>query len=453
MSPPDLEAVAQRNIRSLTFFRVFFNARFYYPVYALLFLDFGLTLTQFALLNALWAVTIVLLEVPSGALADTIGRRNLLIAAGVCMVLEMGVLLVAPIGGGALLFTLFAVNRVLSGAAEAAASGADEALVYDSMKAAGIESRWGNVLERVQRDTSLAFFFAMMTGAACYDPQMVNAVITFFGSDFRVEQSQLIKVPILLTFVSGLIVLLMAVRMKEPPLEKSLTVRETLSQSWRQSLSAAKWIWTTPLPMGIILAAMILDSSIRQFLTLASEYWNVIHLPIASYGLIGSGMALMGLFVPRLARHMADHGTPVRNFLLTVTAVFVGLYGLAMAIPLWGIAPAVLLYASIQLTGYFVSRYLNEVAPSEQRATVLSFRGLSTNFAFGVVSMLYSGMIVMLRSKHSGNAELTGEDLQQTIFVDSLTWLPLYFLFSVGLVFLFQKLRFRKRASRGESAS
>lgn len=451
MSQSQLEAVAKRNIRALTFFRVFFNARFYYPVYALLFLDFGLTLTQFALLNALWAVTIVLLEVPSGALADTVGRRALLIVAGVCMVAEMGVLLLAPIGGGTLLFALFAFNRVLSGAAEAAASGADEALVYDSMKAAGIESRWGHVLERVQRDTSLAFFFAMMTGAACYDPQMINAVITFFGSDFRVEQSQLIKVPILLTFCSGVIVLLMAFRMKETPLEKSLSVRETLSKSWRQSLSAAKWIWTTPLPLGIILAAMVLDSSVRQFLTLASEYWSVIHLPIASYGLIGSGMALMGLFVPRLARYMVEHGTPVRNFMLTVTAVFVGLYGLATAIPYWGILPAILLYASIQLTGYFVSRYLNEVAPSEQRATILSFRGLSTNFAFGVVSMLYSGMIVVLRSKHSANPDLTDENLQQTVFVDSLTWLPLYFLFSVGFVFLFQKLRFGKRSRAGES--
>ena len=217
MSQPDLEKIALKNVQSLTLFRMFFSARFYYPVYALLFLDYGLTLAQFGVLNALWAGTIVLLEVPSGALADTIGRRNLLITAGVCMVLEMVVLIMAPIDGGYLMFGLFAINRVLSGVAEAAASGADEALVYDSMKAAGIESRWGHVLERVQRDTSLAFFFAMTIGAACYDPDMVNAVINFVGSEFRVEQSQLVKVPILLTFFSGLVVLAMAFRMKEQP--------------------------------------------------------------------------------------------------------------------------------------------------------------------------------------------------------------------------------------------
>ncbi|MHC4487510.1 MAG: MFS transporter, partial [Planctomycetota bacterium] len=70
-----------RNIRLFIAFRVFFNCRFYYPVFTILFLDYGLSLEQFALLNAAWAATIVLLEVPSGALADTQGRRNLLVFA------------------------------------------------------------------------------------------------------------------------------------------------------------------------------------------------------------------------------------------------------------------------------------------------------------------------------------------------------------------------------------
>lgn len=444
MAETDLEKIAMRNVRSFTLFRVFLSARFYYPVYALLFLDYGLTLGQFGILNGIWAATIVLLEVPSGALADTIGRRRLLVVAGVFMMIEMAVLLVAPIGGGGLLFALFVVNRVLSGAAEAAASGADEALAYDSLKAAGLENRWGKVLERVQRDTSLAFFFAMMTGAAVYDPQMVNAVLSFFGFGFHVEQADIIKLPILLTFISGIVVFSMALRMKETPHESEMTVRETLAKSWRQSMSASRWIWATSLPFGIILAAMVLDSVVRQFLTLASEYWNVIQLPIATYGLIGSGMALMGLFVPRLARWMAEHNSAVKNFLFTSAAVFVGLVGLGFAIPYWGILPAIFLYASIQLTGFFVSRYLNEAAPSEQRATVLSFRGLSTNFSYGAVSLLYSGLIVMIKAGEDVSLYADEFVFQKSIFIESLGWFPGYFAFTVVMVFVLHRLRFRK---------
>ena len=84
------------NVRLFIIFRVLFNARFYYPVFSILLLDFGLTLSQFAILNAVWAATIVLCEVPSGALADTIGRRNLLVFAGGLMVSEIALWAFVP---------------------------------------------------------------------------------------------------------------------------------------------------------------------------------------------------------------------------------------------------------------------------------------------------------------------------------------------------------------------
>ena len=203
MSYLKLESSAVHNVLSFSLFRMFLSARFYYPVYTLLFLDFGLTLEQFGILNGIWAVTIVLCEVPSGALADTIGRRTLLVAAGILMFCEMLILLFAPIGGGAQLFTLFIFNRVFSGMAEAAASGADEALAFDALQAAGQQKLWGQVLARVQRDTSLAFFFALTIGAAVYDPRMVNAVLKLFGYSGFLTQEQLIKLPIALTMLSS----------------------------------------------------------------------------------------------------------------------------------------------------------------------------------------------------------------------------------------------------------
>ena len=123
-----------RNIRLFIAFRVFFNSRFYYPIFTILFLDFGLTLQQFALLNAAWAAAIVLFEVPSGALADIVGRKNLLVFTGVVMVVEIALLCFVPKSNLDLLFVVFLINRILSGIAEAAASGADEAIAYDVKK-------------------------------------------------------------------------------------------------------------------------------------------------------------------------------------------------------------------------------------------------------------------------------------------------------------------------------
>ena len=89
---------------------------------------------QFALLNAIWALTIIIAEVPSGASSDLLGRKKLMNATAALMVLELAVWAFAPQGDPDRLFIWLAINRVLSGLAGSAASGADEALVYDSLK-------------------------------------------------------------------------------------------------------------------------------------------------------------------------------------------------------------------------------------------------------------------------------------------------------------------------------
>ena len=63
-----------------------------------MFLDFGLSIEDFALLNALWAASIVVFEVPSGALADKLGRRRLVVFSSWLMVIEMAILCFMPIG-------------------------------------------------------------------------------------------------------------------------------------------------------------------------------------------------------------------------------------------------------------------------------------------------------------------------------------------------------------------
>ena len=134
--------IARSNIRNFIAFRMFFNARFYYPVFAVIYLDFGMTLEQFAILNSIWAATIILAEVPSGALSDIIGGKKMIVTAGILMVVEMLVWGFAPTSNLDVLFWILAINRVLSGLAEAAASGADEALVYDSIDEAGKKDEW-----------------------------------------------------------------------------------------------------------------------------------------------------------------------------------------------------------------------------------------------------------------------------------------------------------------------
>ena len=72
----DSSDAADRNWRRFVLFRVLFNSRFYYPVLAVLFLDLGLSATQYTLLNFAWAIAIVWTDLPAGALSCKISRAR-----------------------------------------------------------------------------------------------------------------------------------------------------------------------------------------------------------------------------------------------------------------------------------------------------------------------------------------------------------------------------------------
>jgi MFS family permease len=438
------------NIRLFIAFRIFFNSRFYYPIFTILFLDFGLTLEQFALLNAVWAASIVIFEVPSGALADSVGRKNLLVFTGVLMVVEIALLCFAPKDNLELLFVFFLFNRVLSGIAEAAASGADEAIAYDTLKQEGLATEWPRVLERLMRMQSITYMGAMSLGAAVYDPSLMQRVVNWLGLDFRLSQDLTLRFPLFLTLAMALLTLWTTLRMQEinnrsdAEYSADENGRNSIATSFRTTIKAGSWILKTPFALTIILTGLLFDNCIRMLVTLISQYYRLIQLPEAAFGLISSGMSLLGLFVPLLALHMVRKRSPVFNLWVMVGLTLVGLIGVTYVWPLIGLLPVVLIRIVMYLLNFFQSHYLNRITSSDQRATVLSFKGLSFNLAYGLIGLLYSLLLALLRD-HAvrGQPSLSKLELENTVFVQSLAWFPWYFILTMifMLVFAWWKLK------------
>jgi MFS family permease len=115
-----------------------------YPLYALLFADTGLSAAEISALFALWSFMGVVAEVPSGALADRVGRRAAVVASGLLQAAGFALWTLLPGVPG------FAAGFALWGLGGALASGAFEALLYDGLAAAGAGHRYVRVLARVE---------------------------------------------------------------------------------------------------------------------------------------------------------------------------------------------------------------------------------------------------------------------------------------------------------------
>ena len=119
------------NVKMLYIYKFISQCLPIYAFYTVLFIQRGKTLTDVAVLIALWSVFSMAFEVPAGILADRWNRRNMLALAallqGVCFIIWFF----------SHNFFMFALGFVFWGVAGAFMSGTEEGLIYDNLKSDG----------------------------------------------------------------------------------------------------------------------------------------------------------------------------------------------------------------------------------------------------------------------------------------------------------------------------
>ncbi|MBB5871846.1 MFS family permease [Allocatelliglobosispora scoriae] len=125
----------------------------------LLMLDRGLGVGTIAAITVAYSVTVAVLELPTGGLADVLGRRVVLTAAAIASLLGLLAL------GLAETVALFAVSSVLRGIARALGSGPAEAWFVDTVHAsAGPDADLGHGLARGEAAGSAALAVGTIAG-------------------------------------------------------------------------------------------------------------------------------------------------------------------------------------------------------------------------------------------------------------------------------------------------
>lgn len=328
----------------------------------------GLTLPQLFLLQAWFFLWIFLLEVPTGAVADKYGRKASLICANACL---LGATAVYATGKGLPRF-LFA--EFLWAASAALASGADEAMVYDSLKAAGDEGGSKKALARLASFDIGAIAVAAPAG---------SLMAARWGLRFPMAA-------MLVPFGLGLLVTL---TLLEPPTGETgpkPAYREVVTRGVRYFASHKA------------LRALAFDSVTIWMLSfmvvwLFQPRLKELGVGVAAYGFVTAAMTLSQIAVLSSPERVERFFGGTRRYLLW-SAVIPGLAFLALpfATNPWAACALFVLIAAFGLSrSVVISNYMNKHIDSAKRATVLSTVGMARQLT-GVIVLPAVGLLTKL---------------------------------------------------------
>jgi predicted MFS family arabinose efflux permease len=326
------------------------------PIITLFWKDqIGMSVTDIMLLQAVFGLAVVCFQLPSGYFADRSGYRKSLAAGAV--LLAAGWLVYTR----AARFATVMIAEVVLGAGSAFISGADRALLWVSLDAAGQSrqyTRWEGRARAVSQ-TSEAVSAAIGGWLYALGPRW----------PFRLQ------IPVALGVLGLVSILREAPRpgpaARRPHLERAVAVvRHALWHHRR-------------LPAAMALGVM-LGLSTFVIVWLIQPYMQHHGIPTAWFGLLWAAahawLAATSLASARIVDALGTRATLLGCCLL----VALGYAGLAMSASAWGVLFYLCFMTVRGLQGPILARVMQEDAPADDRASVLSLAALLFRLAFVV---------------------------------------------------------------------
>jgi len=349
---------------ALTFFMSFsFTASVLVPFFT----EWGhISQSQVQFLQSWFMFCIFILEVPTGAVADYLGRKYS-VAIG-ALAVTCGALLYGSIPS----FTIFILAEFLFALGVALQSGADSALLYDSLKENGDEEESKTIFGRAHSIK----LFAMMLGA-------------LIGS--KIAATLGLNVPMIISSGSYLCGAIIALSMREPE------IHSAPSESRRYidiAFKGVKFFLSHKKLRAVALDATIVASSAYFVIWLYQPMLQQLRISIANFGIFHAGLVLCEIIIAANFINLEKLSGGPQRF-LKLTALVTGL-----SFILVGILPSLttLVIFLFCAGGFGLTRleymqsYMNKLIPSSERATVLSavsmFRRLALIFLNPIVGMV-----------------------------------------------------------------
>ena len=340
----------------------------YVHAYALLLLGRGLTLVQISLIESILIGTIFLMEVPTGMLADRVGRKwSIFCSTALLMSAEFIFIFARD-------YEWYVLVAFLAGAGYAFASGAIEALVYDSLPPENREEAMKRAMGRVNSYGMIAFVIAPIVGGLII-------------GDARVEN---FTPAIALTVVALFVGLLVCLTLREPPAEAS---EKSESSAALLRAGLALLYRNQRLRRLVLLVVFTLPFTDALAVTLAPPYLvrNDVS-PFAIAAILSAG-SLLAAFTQRYAYKAEEWlGRDRAIALLTLLPGLLYWILAAAAGPIATASIVIIMYGFSNMKGPLFSAYQNALIESKNRATALSLINMFVSLFVALAAPVYAAL-------------------------------------------------------------
>jgi len=340
MTAPGTFTHVSRNFWKMYAFK--FLGEFYLiaPLLILYYTVNGLNSTQIFTIQAAFHLAVLLLEVPSGYLADVIGRRKTLIVGAIFMPLGLAVYTIARS------FPVFVLAELLLAVSISMRSGCDSALIFDSLRQLGRQGEY----KRFEGKCALL----ARTGTA------VSSVAGGLAAEV------FLRLPFLANVATALFMPPLALALMEPEREK-----RPGKNPFRDILNICRFCLKQPYIRPVILFCGLLMACQLTGVWAYFLHYRDLGIGVSWFGILFAVFQLAGaLGGSRSHRFCERFGTKLPLFLALLSPfIFIGL-GLFPSLWLLFLIPA---NAFLWNLGYPVlMERLNHAVGSDVRATVLS---------------------------------------------------------------------------------
>jgi MFS family permease len=148
------------NIWKIYIFKFLYMLMFISGVLVPFYLDWGkISYTQIMILQSFYVIVVLLMEIPTGAVADRFGRKTSLVLAAISS--STATLIYSSIPN----FYIFMIGEFFWALGFALISGCDEAMVYDSLKEMNLEAKSKIIIGRLKSFEMAAIMIAAPIGS------------------------------------------------------------------------------------------------------------------------------------------------------------------------------------------------------------------------------------------------------------------------------------------------